>query len=69
MNVDRVAQPLRQGEEAATGGEDRIDRLARHAMIDDVEESDALTGASDLRNDPVHCCGAAVEAGKADRRN
>ena len=37
MNVDRVAQPLRQGEEAATGGEDRIDRLARHAMIDDVE--------------------------------
>ena len=38
-------------------------------MIDDIEESDALTGASDIRNNPVHCCGAAVKAGKADRRN
>ncbi len=69
MNVDRVTLPLRQGEEAPTCREDRIDRLARDAVIDDIEESDALAGASDIRDNLVGCGGAAVKAGKADRRN
>jgi hypothetical protein len=69
MNVESVAQPLRQGEEGARGGEDRVDRVMRHAMIDDIEEAGALACPPDLRDDPVCGGGVAPEAGDADGRN
>jgi hypothetical protein len=36
MNVKHVAHRLRQGEECAGCGEDRVHRIVGHAMIDDV---------------------------------
>jgi hypothetical protein len=69
MNVERIAQLPRQSEEGARGGEYRVDRVMRHAMIDDIEEPGALACPPDLRHDPVCGGGVAAEAGDVDRRN
>jgi hypothetical protein len=39
MHVDRVAHRLRQGEERAGRNKDSVDRIMRHAVIDDIEEA------------------------------
>ena len=70
MHVDRVAHRLRQGEERAGRDKDSVDRITRHAVIDDIEEAGGLAGRADLGDDPVCRSGvAAAKARDADHRN
>ena len=63
MHVDCVAHRPGQREERTGRDKDGVDRIMRHAVIDDIEEASGLAGRSDLGDDPV--CRIGVAAAKA----